>query len=95
MFFPEMDVNATFPEITTVCWGILKKSPSSMMSASSRMVVNHKSAASPTVMPCTLIPCDARFAMGSTLSQSMGADGGMFEDGAVKLGAIWQCRLEP
>jgi uncharacterized Fe-S cluster-containing radical SAM superfamily protein len=85
MLFPEMDVNATVPEITTACWGILKKSPNSMMCASSRMVVKHKDAASPTVMPCTLIPYDARFAMGSTLSQSMGADGGMFDDGAVKL----------
>ncbi len=82
---PEMDLNAVVPEITTACWDILHKHPSEIMCATSRMVVKRKGAASPTVLPCTLIPYDERFDMGQTLAQSMAADGGMFSDGAVKL----------
>ena len=82
---PEMDANAEVPEITTACWGILHKSPSDIMCATSRMVVKRKGAAKPTVLPCTLIPYDERFDMGATLGQSITADGGMFDDGAVKL----------
>ena len=40
-WIPTVDV----PEITTACWGILKKSPDSVMCASSRMVVKRKGAA--------------------------------------------------
>jgi hypothetical protein len=85
MLLPEMDAHAEVPEITTACWGILHKKPSDMMCATSRMVVKRKGEAAPTVLPCTLIPYDQRFDMGSTLAASMGADGGMFDDGAVKL----------
>jgi hypothetical protein len=82
---PEMDTDADVPEITTACWGILHKKPSDMMCATSRMVVKRKGEAKPTVLPCTLIPYDQQFDMGATLAQSMAADGGMFDDGAVKL----------
>lgn len=85
MLFPEMDGGHDVPEITTACWGILGKSPSEMMCASSRMVVKRKGADRPTVLPCTLLPYDAAFGMGATLSDAAKADGGMFTDGAVKL----------
>ena len=82
---PEMELTADVPEITTACWGILKKSPAAMMCATSRMVVKRKGADKPTVLPCTLIPFDERFDMGATLTAAGNADGGMFDDGAVKL----------
>ena len=85
MLFPEMDGGHDVPEITTACWGILDKSPSEMMCASSRMVVKRKGAKRPTVLPCTLLPYDAAFEMGETLSDAAKADGGMFAQGAVKL----------
>jgi uncharacterized Fe-S cluster-containing radical SAM superfamily protein len=85
VLLPEMDVNAAVPEITEACWGILNKRPSDIMCASSRMVVKRAGAASPTVLPCTLIPYDTRFDMGPTLAAARVADGGMFEAGAVKL----------
>lgn len=85
ILFPEMDVLADVPEITERCWGILGLSPSEVMCASSRMVVKRKDADAPTVLPCTLLPYDRRFEMGTTLAQSMDAGGAMFEDGAVKL----------
>ncbi len=83
--FPEMDNRDEVPEITTACWGILHKSPSDVMCASSRMVVKRKGAASPVVLPCTLLPYDADFEMGTTLAAAAVADGGMFRQGAVKL----------
>jgi hypothetical protein len=82
---PEMDADSEVPEITTACWGILNKKPSDIMCATSRMVVKRKGADKPTVLPCTLIPYDERFDMGATLANSIAADGGMFDDGAVKL----------
>jgi Radical SAM superfamily/4Fe-4S single cluster domain len=85
MLLPEMDGRRDVPEITTACWDILRLSPSNMMCASSRMVVKRKGAATPTVMPCTLLPYERQFEMGATLQQSLVADGGMFKDGAVKL----------
>jgi hypothetical protein len=36
MIFPEMDATVDVPEITEACWGILHKSPESVMCASSR-----------------------------------------------------------
>ena len=83
--FPEIDAGADVPEITTACWGILDKSPSEVMCASSRMVVKRKGAAAPVVLPCTLLPYDRAFEMGPTLADAACADGGMFADGAVKL----------
>jgi radical SAM family protein len=85
VLFPEMDEQADVPEITTSCWGILGKSPADMMCASSRMVVKRKGAASPVVLPCTLLAYDPAFEMGATLAEAGEADGGMFDHGAVKL----------
>jgi len=85
VLFPEMDVRVDVPEITTACWGILHKSPSDVMCASSRMVVKRKGAAGPTVRPCTLLPYDPVFEMGATLGEAARADSGMFDHGAVKL----------
>jgi organic radical activating enzyme len=82
---PEMEMGADVPEITEACWDILNKSPSQMMCASSRMVVKRKGAEKPTVLPCTLIPYDERFDMGSTLRDADRASGGMFDKGDVKL----------
>lgn len=83
--FPEMDGKHDVPEITTACWGILKKSPSQMMCASSRMIVKRKHAGRATVLPCTLLPYETAFEMGATLTDAARANGGMFDRGAVKL----------
>jgi len=85
MLFPEMDERADVPEITEACWGILDVAPSSVMCASSRMVVKRKGADRPVVLPCTLLPYDPQFEMGETLAASLQADGGAFDKGAVKL----------
>jgi len=70
MIFPEMDASVDVPEITEACWGILKKSPDSVMCASSRMVVKRKGAARPTVVACTLLPDDPQFDLGPTLKSA-------------------------
>jgi hypothetical protein len=70
MLFPEMDEYAEVPEITEACWGILRKSPDSMMCASSRMVVKRKDADRPAVVACTLLPYDPRFELGATLAEA-------------------------
>jgi hypothetical protein len=70
VIFPEMDAAIDVPEITTACWGILGKSPSEVMCASSRMVVKRKGAAHPVVLSCTLLPYDAQFELGRTLAES-------------------------
>ena len=85
MLLPEMDGHADVPEITTACWGILKKRPVDMMCATSRMVVKRKGAAHPVVLPCTLLPYEPEFEMAATLALSLKAEGGMFSRGAVKL----------
>jgi radical SAM family protein/4Fe-4S single cluster protein len=71
--FPEMDADADVPEITEACWGILGKSPESVMCATARMVVKRKGAARPAVLACTLLPYDARFELGATLAEAGGA----------------------
>ncbi|HEX6441655.1 MAG TPA: radical SAM protein [Stellaceae bacterium] len=71
--FPEMDAAADVPEITEACWGILGKSPESVMCASSRMVVKFKGAARPSVIACTLLPYDPRFDLGPTLAGARGS----------------------
>jgi hypothetical protein len=71
MIFPEMDAGADVPEITTACWGILDKSPDSVMCASSRMVVKHKGAA-PSVVACTLLPYDSQWDLGRDLADACG-----------------------
>lgn len=83
--FPEMDETIEVAEITTQCWDLLGVNPSDMMCATSRMVVKRKGEAEPTVLPCTLLPYGQAFGMGSTLKQAARANGGMFENGAVKL----------
>lgn len=70
--FPEMDARIDVPEITTACWGILNKSPDSVMCASARMVVKRKGAARPAVLACTLLPYDPQFEMGATLKEASG-----------------------
>ncbi len=71
--FPEMDAAVDVPEITVACWGILHKSPDSVMCASSRMVIKRKEAAQPAVVACTLLPYDAQFELGTTLADAAGA----------------------
>ncbi len=85
VIFPEMDEQADVPEITTKCWDILGLAPSSLMCATSRMVVKRKGEDTPKVLPCTLLPYNAEFEMGATLHDSLHIDGGMFDKGAVKL----------
>lgn len=70
MLFPEMDAGADVPEITEACWGILGKSPESVMCASSRMVVKRKGAVRPAVVACTLLPYDPQFELGPTLAEA-------------------------
>jgi len=70
--FPELDAEADVPEITEACWGLLGKSPDSVMCASSRMVVKFKEAARPSVIACTLLPYDPRFDLGPTLAGALG-----------------------
>ncbi|MFN4017524.1 MAG: radical SAM protein [Reyranella sp.] len=72
VLFPEMDPTVDVPEITTACWGILKKSPDSVMCASARMVVKRKGASRPAVVACTLLPYDPQFELGETLADSVG-----------------------
>jgi uncharacterized Fe-S cluster-containing radical SAM superfamily protein len=71
--FPEMDAAADVPEITEACWGILGKSPESVMCATSRMIVKRKGEAHPAVLACTLLPYDSRFELGRTLAAASGA----------------------
>ena len=70
VLFPTMDSEADVPEISEDCWEVLGVSPSSLMCASSRMVVKAKGAERPHVVACTLLPYDPRFAMGQTLAQA-------------------------
>lgn len=64
VLFPEMDLTAEVPEITTACWGILGKEPDGVMCASSRMLVKRRGE-SPSYAACTLLPYQAEFDMGS------------------------------
>jgi uncharacterized Fe-S cluster-containing radical SAM superfamily protein len=70
MLFPEMDASRDVPEITEACWGILDRSPDSVMCASARMVVKRKGAARPAVLACTLLPYDPQFELGPTLKDA-------------------------
>ncbi len=70
MLFPEMDAVRDVPEITEACWGILGRSPDSVMCASSRMVVKRRDAAAPVVLACTLLAYDERFELGRTLAEA-------------------------
>jgi uncharacterized Fe-S cluster-containing radical SAM superfamily protein len=70
VLFPEMDEEVDVPEITNKCWNILDISPDALMCASSRMVVKRKGADSPVVMPCTLLPYNTEFEMGTSLASA-------------------------
>ncbi|MEZ5994440.1 MAG: radical SAM protein [Hyphomonadaceae bacterium] len=72
VIFPEMDMSADPPEITTACWGILNKDPREVMCASARMVVKRKGESKPAVLACTLLPYDTRFELGATLQEASG-----------------------
>jgi hypothetical protein len=71
--FPQMDTARDVPEITESCWGILHKSPDSVMCASARMVVRRRGANGPAVLACTLLPYDTAFELGGTLADACGA----------------------
>ena len=73
VLFPEMDSTVDVPEITTACWGILKKSPDSVMCASARMVIKRKGAPRPAVVACTLLPYEPQFELGESLAESAAA----------------------
>ncbi len=70
VLFPEMDTSADVPEITTHCWDILGVAPESMMCATSRMIVKHRGAGGPVVVPCTLLPYDKAFELGRGLARA-------------------------
>ena len=71
VLFPEMDAAQDVPEITEACWGILGKTPSSVMCSNSRMVVRRKGSAHASVVACTLLPYDLGFDAGPTLSNAL------------------------
>jgi len=73
VLFPEMDADADVPEISEACWDILGVAPSSIMCASSRMVVKRKGEPRPVVTACTLIAYDEQFTLGATLGEAGGA----------------------
>lgn len=85
LLFPEMDADRDVAEITTDCWDILGVDPDDIMCATSRMVVKRKGDPAPSVLPCTLLPYDEAFHMGSDLQEAAQADSGMFDNGQVKL----------
>jgi len=68
--FPEMDLNAEVPEITTECWGILNKTPQQQMCSTERMIVKRKGDQKAAVLPCTLLAYDDQFIMGTNLKDS-------------------------
>ena len=70
VLFPEMDETCDVPEISVACWDHLGIAPETMMCASSRMVIKRRGANDAVVTPCTLLPCDAKFEMGSTLADA-------------------------
>ncbi len=72
ILFPEMDLAADVPEITTACWRILRKRPQDIMCASSRMVVKRRGAEKAAVVACTLLPYDPAFELGETLAEASG-----------------------
>jgi organic radical activating enzyme len=70
VLFPEMDIQIDVPEITVGCWDILGVRPDAMMCATSRMVVKRKKQGQLKVVPCTLLPYDPKFDMGSSLKDA-------------------------
>ncbi|MCY4289862.1 MAG: radical SAM protein [Aestuariivita sp.] len=72
VIFPELEADAEVPEISTECWGLLKKSPNTVMCSSSRMVIKRKGATSPSVVACTLLPYQREFELGESLAEAEG-----------------------
>ncbi len=70
VLFPEMDETRDIPEITIQCWDILGVRPDEIMCSTSRMVVKRKGADKPVVVPCTLLPYNEQFELGSKLAES-------------------------
>lgn len=70
VLFPEIAGNPSPPEITSNCFEILDKDPSTVMCANSRMVVHKKGETLPSVLACTIIPFDDRFNLGPTLKHA-------------------------
>ena len=70
VLFPEMNEEASPPEVSEQCWSLLGVDPSDMMCASSRMVVKRQGAKEPTVLACTLIAYDERFDLGESLEEA-------------------------
>lgn len=70
VLFPEMIARDDPPEITTACWGILNKSPESIMCANQRMVIRRKGATRASVTACTLLVDDPAFELGHTLAEA-------------------------
>ncbi len=71
VLFPEMDARADVPEITEECWSTLGKAPSSVMCASSRMVVHRRGETEARVASCTLLPYERAFDTGGTLAEAV------------------------
>ena len=69
LLFPEMDATRDVPEITEGCWGILKKSPDSVMCALADGG-EAQGGGAPGVLACTLLPYDPRFEMGPTFAEA-------------------------
>lgn len=73
LLFPEMTPDKEVPEITTSCWGILNKTPDSVMCSNERMVVKRKGESQAKVLACTLLAYDPQFELGTTLKESFKA----------------------
>ena len=72
VIFPEMTKTDDPPEISEACWGLLGKSPDSVMCATARMVAHRKGEPAPRVLACTLIAHDRRFELGDSLREAAG-----------------------
>lgn len=70
VLFPEMTAHSDPPEISTACWGILGKSPTDVMCASSRMLVKRQGQEGLRVVACTLLPYDPGFDLGASLTEA-------------------------
>ncbi len=70
VLFPEMDATKDVPEITDACWENLGVHPSTIMCATSRMVIKRNGETRPKVVSCTLIPYDTAFELGRTLEEA-------------------------
>ena len=73
VLFPEMDIEADTPEVTTECWDLLGVRPTDVMCSSSRMVAKHRGEARPVVVSCTLLPYEREFNLSASLAGSLGA----------------------